>query len=53
LPNVVLSPHIAGTDTLSMRVMAEMAAETIVHLYHNRWPSACVVNQELRDGWAW
>jgi D-3-phosphoglycerate dehydrogenase / 2-oxoglutarate reductase len=53
LPNVVLSPHIAGTDTLSMRVMAEMAAETIVHLYHNRWPSECVVNQELRDGWRW
>lgn len=53
LPNVVLSPHIAGTDTLSMREMAEMAAETIVDLYQNRWPSDCVVNQELRDGWRW
>jgi hypothetical protein len=24
-----------------------------VELYHNRWPSECVVNAELRDGWAW
>jgi phosphoglycerate dehydrogenase-like enzyme len=53
LPNVVLSPHIAGTDLQSMREMAEMAAATIVELYQNRWPSDCVVNQELRDGWAW
>jgi phosphoglycerate dehydrogenase-like enzyme len=53
LPNVVLSPHIGGTDTLSMRMMAEMAAATIVELYHNRWPADCVVNEELRDGWKW
>jgi phosphoglycerate dehydrogenase-like enzyme len=53
LPNVVLSPHIAGTDTQSMREMAEMAARTIVELYNNRWPPDCVVNPELRDGWRW
>jgi phosphoglycerate dehydrogenase-like enzyme len=53
LPNVVLSPHIAGTDTLAMREMAELAATTIVELYHNRWPPDCVVNAELREGWRW
>jgi D-3-phosphoglycerate dehydrogenase / 2-oxoglutarate reductase len=53
LPNVILSPHIAGTDTLSMRDMAEMAATTIVELHQNRWPGDCVVNAELRDGWRW
>ena len=53
LPNVILSPHIAGTDTQSMRDMAELAARTIVELYHNRWPSDCVVNVELRDSWRW
>jgi D-3-phosphoglycerate dehydrogenase / 2-oxoglutarate reductase len=53
LPNVVLSPHIAGTDLQSMREMAEMASSTIVQLYQNRWPSDCIVNQELRDGWTW
>jgi len=53
LPNVVLSPHIAGTDTLSMREMAEQAARGIVDLYHNQWPQDCVVNSELREGWRW
>ncbi len=53
LPNVVLSPHIAGTDTLSMRQMAELAATTIIDLYQNRWPGDCVVNSELRDDWKW
>lgn len=53
LPNVVICPHIAGTDTESMREMAEMAASTIVDLYHNRWPEDRVVNQELRAEWAW
>lgn len=53
LPNVVLSPHIAGTDTQSMREMAELAAKTIVDLHQNRWPADCVVNSELRDGWRW
>jgi phosphoglycerate dehydrogenase-like enzyme len=53
LSNVILCPHIAGTDTQSMREMAEMAASTIVDLYHNRWPGACVVNSELRENWRW
>jgi D-3-phosphoglycerate dehydrogenase / 2-oxoglutarate reductase len=53
LPNVILCPHIAGTDTQSMRDMAELAAATIVELYHNRWPVDCVVNAELRSSWRW
>jgi D-3-phosphoglycerate dehydrogenase / 2-oxoglutarate reductase len=53
LPNVVLSPHIAGTDTQSMREMAELAATTIVELHQNRWPADCVVNSELRHDWRW
>jgi len=53
LPNVVLSPHIAGTDHQSMSDMAELAARTIVELHQNRWPGACVVNRELEEGWRW
>jgi phosphoglycerate dehydrogenase-like enzyme len=53
LPNVILSPHMAGTDVRSMSDMAEMAARTIVELHHNQWPSACVVNRELEPGWRW
>ncbi len=53
LPNVVLSPHIAGTDLQSMSDMAELAASTVVQLYRNQWPAGCVVNQELQQGWRW
>ena len=53
LPNVILCPHIAGTDLQSMRDMADLAAATIVELSQNRWPADCVVNSELREGWKW
>jgi D-3-phosphoglycerate dehydrogenase / 2-oxoglutarate reductase len=53
LPNVIMSPHIAGTDTLSMQDMADLAASTVVELFHNRWPAECVVNSELRASWRW
>jgi len=53
LPSAILCPHIAGTDTQSMREMAELAAATIVELYQNRWPGECVVNSELRERWRW
>jgi D-3-phosphoglycerate dehydrogenase len=53
LPSVVLSPHIAGTDHQSMSDMADLAARTIVDLYHNRWPAGCVVNGDLQQGWRW
>jgi phosphoglycerate dehydrogenase-like enzyme len=53
LPNVVLSPHIAGIDTRAMADMAEMAARCIADLHAGRWPEACVVNPEVRAGWRW
>ena len=36
-----------------MRDMAELAAATIVELYHNRFPADRIVNPELREGWTW
>jgi hypothetical protein len=36
-----------------MSDMAELAARTVVELYHNRWPAACVVNGDVRLGWRW
>ncbi len=53
LPNVILSPHIAGTDLQSMSDMAELAARTVVRLYHNEWPESCVVNREIGQDWRW
>ena len=48
LPNVVLSPHIAGTDYQSMGDMAEMAARAS-STQNNRWPAGCVVNEEMQE----
>ena len=53
LSNVVVSPHLGGVDTLAMNDMAEMAAGGIASLKLGRWPSGCVVNDELAEGWVW
>ena len=53
LPNVVLSPHLAGTDLMSLEGMGVEAAECIVKLNRNEWPAGAVVNDSLREGWSW
>jgi phosphoglycerate dehydrogenase-like enzyme len=51
LPNVVCSPHLAGTDELSLENMGCEAATCIVKLFRGEWPAGAVVNQELASGW--
>ena len=51
--DVILCPHIGGTDIQSMSDMADMAAESIVQLYRNQWPEGAVVNAELQSTWQW
>ena len=53
LPNVVLTPHMAGVDERSMADMADMAARCVVELHQGRWPAECVVNPEIAPGWRW
>jgi phosphoglycerate dehydrogenase-like enzyme len=53
LPNVVLSPHVAGTDTRSLADMANLACQCIVDLKKGIWPKGCVVNDELGKDWNW
>ncbi|HEX8199618.1 MAG TPA: NAD(P)-dependent oxidoreductase, partial [Isosphaeraceae bacterium] len=53
LPNVVFSPHIGGIDSRAMADMADLAARCIVDLARGRWPSECVVNPEIAEGWRW
>ena len=53
LPNVIVSPHIGGIDSRAMADMAEMASSAIVSLKQGRWPSGCVVNDEIAPGWTW
>jgi D-3-phosphoglycerate dehydrogenase/(S)-sulfolactate dehydrogenase len=53
LPNVVLSPHIAGSDATALDAMAEQAARCVVDLHRGLWPEPFVLNRELRPGWRW
>jgi len=53
LPNVVLAPHVAGMDWLSLENMGIESAENIVNLFYGRWPVGAVVNAELETKWKW
>ncbi len=53
LPNVVLSPHMGGMDTLSLENMGIESAENIVNLHLGRFPLGSVVNAELETTWKW
>jgi D-3-phosphoglycerate dehydrogenase / 2-oxoglutarate reductase len=53
LPNVLLTPHMAGVDHLAMSQMAELAALCLIDLHQGRWPTPCVVNPEVATGWRW
>lgn len=53
LDNVVLSPHIGGTDTRSSEDMGIECAHNIVKLSRNEWPEGAVVNADLRSSWKW
>jgi phosphoglycerate dehydrogenase-like enzyme len=53
MDNVVLSPHIAGTDELSFAAMGLEAAECIIKLRAGQWPHGAVVNDQLQSTWSW
>ena len=53
IPNLLLTPHMAGIDERAMSDMAELAARCLVELHQGRWPTACVVNPEVAPGWRW
>ena len=53
LDNVVVTPHLAGIDWLSLQNMGIESANNIVNLYNNHWPEGSVVNHELKPIWKW
>jgi len=53
LDNVVVTPHLAGTDASSLENMGIESAQNIVALYQGTWPEGAVVNNELRETWKW
>ncbi len=53
LDNVILTPHIASADTLSLENMGLEAARSIVMLKRGEWPDGAVVNGQLQATWKW
>jgi D-3-phosphoglycerate dehydrogenase / 2-oxoglutarate reductase len=53
LDNVVVAPHIAGTDVQSRDDMAQSAAEAVVALSRGEWPAEKVVNPDVRGRFRW
>ncbi len=53
MDNVVVSPHLAGNDDLSMEDMGNEAAQCVIDLSEGRWPEGAVVNDELKGRWTW
>jgi phosphoglycerate dehydrogenase-like enzyme len=53
MDNVVVSPHLAGSDAQSLADMGAEAARSIVTLFRGDWPEGAVVNAELKPGWRW
>ena len=53
LDNVVVTPHLAGADSMSLQDMATEAAQCIARLSRNEWPEGAVVNDALRERWQW
>lgn len=53
LDNVVVSPHLGGADRLSQQNMAIEAADCIIKLSLDQWPTGAVVNNQLQAKWKW
>ena len=53
LDNVVVSPHLAGNDSLGVENMGIEAAQSIIDLSKGGWPEGAVVNSELEGSWRW
>lgn len=53
LDSVVLTPHAAGVDVLSIAEMALSAAEAVVSLSRGEWPEEKVVNPKVRSRFRW
>lgn len=47
--DVIFSPHIAGLDSLSFRLMTQMAAEAVIKVLSGGWPEEYVVNPEANN----
>jgi D-3-phosphoglycerate dehydrogenase len=50
LDNVVVTPHVAALDSRAIEDMATGAAQNIIDVLAGRWPAACIINPEFKNG---
>jgi D-3-phosphoglycerate dehydrogenase len=53
LKNVLLTPHAAGVDILSLGDMARSAAQAVASLRRGEWPTEKVINPDVRPLFKW
>ena len=53
MENVIITPHLAGGDEVSVIDMGMEAAHCIISLHRGHWPSEAVINHELKSNWKW
>jgi phosphoglycerate dehydrogenase-like enzyme len=51
LDNVIITPHIAAFDSQAIEEMAIDAARNILDLFAGKWPSASLINPEVKAAW--
>jgi D-3-phosphoglycerate dehydrogenase / 2-oxoglutarate reductase len=51
LDNVIVTPHVAAFDSSALEDMAVGAARNIVDLLAGRWPTASIVNPDVKAAW--
>ncbi|MFO0871792.1 MAG: phosphoglycerate dehydrogenase [Pirellulales bacterium] len=51
--NIVFAPHLGGIDQTALDAMGRLAAQCLVDLANDRWPTGCIVNDVLRNDWRW
>ena len=51
LDNVIVSPHLAALDEQAVEDMATGAAQNIVDIFAGNWPTAALINPDVKEVW--
>lgn len=51
LDNVIISPHLAALDERAVEDMATGAARNIVDIFAGKWPTAALINPDVKEVW--
>ena len=51
LDNVIVSPHVSALDSQAIEDMAVGAAQNILDLFEGKWPTASLINPDVKAAW--